>query len=537
MAPTRKPGNLRLHTFTTIDPDAGEMDLLLKSQSSTGTGSGTLEVWYDPAGHYVSVWSYESSQGWVRYGDFIPVVFGNGDVLGARATADGMVYVFKNGVLLGGRDVTGWTHYENGGYIGLWFLDAADAVADDFGGGDLTESRSGGSYSPPEKGETDQPSPLPVSEWLKKQSPVKPTPTPTPVKIGVRGRTNSAPRAMGKVQMRLLPVQVSSPLSLGVTEVITITYAYDPLNRLTDADYSDGTYFDYTYDSVGNRLTESTQAGTTSYGYDIANRLTSVGGVTTTWDANGNLLSDGVNTYAYDASNRLKTVSGAGYAASYGYNGMGDRLSQTVNSQTTNYTLDFHVGLTQVLEDDTNTYLYGRGRIGEEQPVSGAAGFVLHLGDALGSVRQVVDGTGEVTLAKDYEPYGEVLSASGDGETSYAFTGEMQDSSGLIHLRACYYQPSIGRFQTRDTWAGDFNQPMSYNKWLYSYSNPVVYIDSTGFAPQCGNGSNNSRNLTGWLVREMATQSNQWPAWPGIGTLVVNSNWIFNLTIQQLGEQ
>jgi hypothetical protein len=55
-----------------------------------------------------------------------------------------------------------------------------------------------------------------------------------------------------------------------------------------------------------------------------------------------------------------------------------------VNSVTTTYTLDLHSGLTQVLEVGTNNYLYGYGRIGEEQ----ANGFVLHLGDALGSVRQ-----------------------------------------------------------------------------------------------------------------------------------------------------
>ena len=36
-----------------------------------------------------------------------------------------------------------------------------------------------------------------------------------------------------------------------------------------------------------------------NYGYDIANRLTSVDSVTYTWDNNGNLLSDGVFTYTY----------------------------------------------------------------------------------------------------------------------------------------------------------------------------------------------------------------------------------------------
>jgi RHS repeat-associated protein len=457
------------------------MDLLLKSQSSTGTGSGTLEVWYDPVSDYVSVWSYESSQGWVRHGAFIPATFANGDVLGARATADGMVYVYKNGVLLGGRDVTDWTYYANGGYIGLWFLDAADAVADDFGGGDLTESRSGGSYSPPEKGETDQPSPLPVSEWLKKQSPVKPT--STPVKIDVRGRTNSAPRALGlgKVQMSILPAQSSSPLSLGVTEVITVIYGYDPLNRLTEAETSDGTYFDYTYDSVGNRLMESTQAGTTNYGYDIANRLTSMGGVTYTWDANGNLLSDGVNTYSY-TNNKLSSITGNNLNAAIQYNGLGNRVSQTVNGVTTNYVLDQAGGLTQVLADGTNTYLYGNGRIGEKQP----GGFMLHLSDALGSVRQLVDSSGTVTLSQNYEPYGRLASSTGDGSSMYGFTGEQFDShTELIYLRARMYSPITGRFTTKDTWMGNYTRPLSLNGWNYVEANPVNYLDPLGLCAGC----------------------------------------------------
>jgi RHS repeat-associated protein len=389
-------------------------------------------------------------------------------------------------------------------------MDAADAVADDFGGGDVGgESLMGGGWTESASSEAvlggegvEAVSPPPVSEWMEQRSPTKPVVTP---EVQGLSRTNAAPRALGlrKVQMRLLPAQASSLLSMGVTEVITITYDYDPLNRLTDADYSDGTYFDYTYDSVGNRLTESTQAGTTSYGYDVANRLTSVGGVTTTWDANGNLLSDGVNTYTYDASNRLKAVSGAGYAASYLYNGMGDRLSQTVDSVTTEYTLDLHSGLTQVLADETNTYLYGRGRVGEEQP----GGFVLHLGDALGSVRQVVDGTGEVILAKDYKPYGEVLSASGSGETSLGFTGEVTDSSGMVYLRARYYQPSTGRFQTRDTWAGDYNQPMSYNTWLYTYANPVNNVDPGG---TCPDNDGDGKCDPGWWCEQITNPEIRW---------------------------
>jgi len=47
---------------------------------------------------------------------------------------------------------------------------------------------------------------------------------------------------------------------------------------------------------------------------------------------------------------------------------LSDRLEQTVNSITTEYALDLASGLTQVLSDETNAYLYGAGRIGEEQP-------------------------------------------------------------------------------------------------------------------------------------------------------------------------
>ena len=73
---------------------------------------------------------------------------------------------------------------------------------------------------------------------------------------------------------------------------MTITYTYDPLYRLTAADYSDGTYFHYTYDAAGNRLTQVTGVGTDTYVYDDANCLISVDGISHTWDNNGNLFSE-----------------------------------------------------------------------------------------------------------------------------------------------------------------------------------------------------------------------------------------------------
>jgi RHS repeat-associated protein len=449
-------------TFSTIDPYGDEMDLLLKSQSSSWPGDGALEVWYDPVNHVVQVWTYTASQDWVQHGESISITFENGDQLGARATASGQVTVYKNGQTLGTGpiDITTWPYYDEGGYIGLWMVTADDAVLDDYGGGSLGGSSFGGVLDP--KDSSKKPI-LPVSQWLKLHK-------------GEQGGRKGLARQVNARRGSFVARPRSSPLEIGAGETITITYAYDALYRLTAADYSDGSYFHYAYDSVGNRLTEQTQAGTTSYVYDIANRLTSVNGVTYTWDNNGNLLSDGVNTYTYDHANRLASASGGGYNASYGYSGTGDRLRQTVNGVTTSYTLDLNTGLTQVLADGANTYLYGAGRIAQYDPEA-----QYFLGDALGSVRQLTDASGSVTLAKGYQPYGSTLTSAGGGFTNYAFTGEWEDgSTGMVYLRARYYAPWQGRFLTRDTWAGNPQQPISFNAWIYAGANPIVRVDPSG---------------------------------------------------------
>jgi hypothetical protein len=46
---------------------------------------------------------------------------------------------------------------------------------------------------------------------------------------------------------------------------VVITYLYDNLYRLLAASYSTGLLFNYSYDPVGNRLTQNTLAGTSVY--------------------------------------------------------------------------------------------------------------------------------------------------------------------------------------------------------------------------------------------------------------------------------
>ena len=56
--------------------------------------------------------------------------------------------------------------------------------------------------------------------------------------------------------------------------------------------------------------------------------------------------------------------------------------------------------------------------------------------DALGSVRQLVDENGTLTLTQAYQPYGESLTSDGSGTSSYGFTSEWTDATGLQYLRA-----------------------------------------------------------------------------------------------------
>jgi hypothetical protein len=155
------------------------------------------------------------------------------------------------------------------------------------------------------------------------------------------------------------------------------------------------------------------------------NPISGAGGVEYIWDDNGNtstssvqrLLSDGMNTYTYDTANRLSTIAaGQQSQIENRYSGLGDRLSQTVNGNTTTYTLDLNAGLTQVLDDGANSYLYGVGRIAQVN-----TGTEYFLGDALGSVRQLTNSQGNITLAKSYAPYGEVMASAGSSANPQAW--------------------------------------------------------------------------------------------------------------------
>ena len=90
-------------------------------------------------------------------------------------------------------------------------------------------------------------------------------------------------------------------------------------------------------------------------------------------------------------------------------------------------------------------------------------------------------------MDQDYMPFGgdlpeidqtEVLDKEANG---YKYTGQKQVASiGLYYYGARYYDPSIGRFITEDSYPGEITNPQTQNLYIYVVNNPLRYIDPTG---------------------------------------------------------
>jgi len=109
--------------------------------------------------------------------------------------------------------------------------------------------------------------------------------------------------------------------------------------------------------------------------------------------------------------------------------------------------------------------LYGYSRLAQINDETS----VYFLGDASGSVRQarilrprtllvsgVVDPEAEIELMNSYAPYGDLISSEVSFDTSYGYTGELTDSSG--------------RFISKDTWAGDYQNPITLGELFFKSS-------------------------------------------------------------------
>jgi RHS repeat-associated protein len=332
-----------------------------------------------------------------------------------------------------------------------------------------------------------------------------------------------------------------------------VTYAYDPVNRLTsvtdwngrstsygyrddgsleDISYANGTHAHFVYDEadrlIGLTHTSATDSVIASYAYTL-DRLGNIVGedrteplaapvlenrsVTSTYDAANRILTAGAAAYAFDGAgnmvsrtgpdaitctfdpeNRLTSISGA-TTASFTYDTFGNRWAATRNGTTTRYVLDLHGPMSQVLmETDvsgnpTAYYVYGRGLISRIGTGSTPEYGYYHF-NRVGSIVAVsaLDGA-TLTHKYTYSPFGETLGVAEDGANPFQFGGwygVMAEGSNQYYARARFYDAPLGRFWSEDpVWAE--------NAYVYSGSNPVLYIDPDGRAAWWDNWKESSK--------------------------------------------
>jgi RHS repeat-associated protein len=221
----------------------------------------------------------------------------------------------------------------------------------------------------------------------------------------------------------------------------------------------------------------SANANTTTQSWDIDVPATQL----FSYDANGNLLSDGTRSYTWDAVNRLASVSMGVDTWTFGYDGLDRRVTESKNGTLMNKWLWCGTGICEErAPNDAVTkryFTHGEERIGDWD-----AGEYFYTSDHLGSIRDVTATVGGsvVTVARyDFDPYGERQKLT--GTTSYTcdfgFTGHhTHAATGLVLTLYRAYDPSLGVWLSADP----IGEGGGLNLYGYVTNDPVNYLDYLG---------------------------------------------------------
>jgi RHS repeat-associated protein len=245
----------------------------------------------------------------------------------------------------------------------------------------------------------------------------------------------------------------------------------------------------YSFDPVGNRLSS---LGVSPYSVNTSNELTSIPGTTYTYDNNGNTLtkvtSSGTTTYGWDFENRLTSVTlpATGGTLAFKYDGLGRRVqkafTQGSTTTTTNYLYDVSNAVADVDQSGNVLARYAATQnIDEPMAELRSTTTSYYSQDGLDSVTSLTTSAGALGNTYTYDSFGKLTSSNGSIGNRFQYTArEFDQETGLYYYRARYYDPNVGRFLGEDPIKGITG---GINFYEYVTNSPVGLTDPTGLCP------------------------------------------------------
>jgi RHS repeat-associated protein len=285
----------------------------------------------------------------------------------------------------------------------------------------------------------------------------------------------------------------------------TWSYTYDDFNRVSTSSCTatcpngqSAQAFTYQYDRYGNRWNQTATAGG---GPQPQLTFNGPGNVPNnhidgqSYDAAGNLLSDGNHSYTYDAENRLIQVD-SGSTGTYTYDAEGRRITRKTASGSWEYLYDLGGRAVTELVAGTTTTNRSEGYAGGRHLVTQNFGttYFIHS-DWLGTERARTSLTGGPAIESCQSlPFGDGQVCTNTDVSPMHFTGKERDTeSNLDDFDARYYSSQWARFMTPDWDAkpiavpyAKYGDPQTLNLYAYVENAPLNRVDADGHEANSG---------------------------------------------------
>src|SRR5581483_796945 len=141
---------------------------------------------------------------------------------------------------------------------------------------------------------------------------------------------------------------------------------------------------------------------------------------------------------------------------------------------------NWNASLPSASTNRTLKYVFG---LGLTHAVDGSGNVQVYQTDGLGSVRAITNLDTNIGVIETYQTdaFGNPTQTQGGISQPFQYTGQQRDaSSGLYDLRARMYDPTIGRFLSRDPVLGLLGRPAGLNRYVYAVNSPCSYTDPSG---------------------------------------------------------